>query len=155
MRFLQGNIARAFFQDGFFMPAKQSNILCYLFRSPKSLHFSVERISNNKFFLSRCFFPRLCKCGTIFLNVLEKLVCFTAPCISLGNCYKNNWYRSFNTWLWLCFGLPILSWLLFFYFCKNIITTYLAKPHDSGPIIDKMYCTSSGKKYKIIYWRSL
>ena len=53
---LQGNIARVFFRDGFFKQAKQSNILCCFFRSPKSLHFSVEKISNNNFFLSGCFF---------------------------------------------------------------------------------------------------
>ena len=47
-------------------PNNQINILCCFFRYPKSLHFSGEEVSNSKFFLSGCFFPRLCKCGTIF-----------------------------------------------------------------------------------------
>ena len=58
MRLLQDNIARAFFHDGFFKHAEQSNILYWFFRSPKSLYFSVEKISSNKFFFYQDFFPK-------------------------------------------------------------------------------------------------
>ena len=150
---LQGNIARAFFRDGFFKQAKQSNILCCFFQSPKSLHFLVEKISNNNFFWSGCFFPRVRKCGTIFLNVLEKLVYFTAPCISPGNCSKNNWYRSFRTLIMLRITHTFTATV--FYFFKNIIAAYFGEAHDRGSIIDIIHFTSSSKKYKIVYWRSL
>ena len=74
-RLLQGNIARAFFQNRFLKYAEQSNILCYFFRYPKSLHFSGEKVSNSKFFLSGCFFFQYFVNAVLFSKIYLKKLC--------------------------------------------------------------------------------
>ena len=111
------SIAGTFFQEGFFKHTEQSNVLYCYFCSPKSLHISGEKTSKNKLFSSGYFFPRPCQCGTILWNLPEKLLHFTVPCIFQKS--RNNWYRSFNTWLWLSFGLLKFSLIIFFIFKVN------------------------------------